>query len=230
MSDAGWITLAEEGARRFAAYEAKPVRRAGAGILLFHDMFGLGAPFRDLAERYADLGHHVLVPNLFWRSEPDGVLSYNGGHERGWKRLEAFDFDRAVEDVRLALAILRENAGTRKVAAVGFCFSGVLAFLAAARTDVDAAASFYALGISRHAGEAARIACPLQLHYGLADASVPRAEIDAVVAAVQSHPGIERYLYPGAGHSFFNPVRPTYDAEASALAATRIAAMLAKIA
>jgi carboxymethylenebutenolidase len=231
MADAGWLTLAEDGTRRCAAYEAtpEPGARAGAAILLFHDMFGIGAPFLDLAARYAADGHHVLAPNLFWRSEPDGVLPYDGGHERGWKRLETFDFDRAIDDVRLALAALRKNSGGRKVAAVGFCFSGVVSYLAAARTDVDAAASFYALGISRYTREAARIACPLQLHYGLDDASVPRAEIDAVTAAVQNHPRIETYLYPGAGHSFFNPVRPTYDPDASALAGARVAMMIAQL-
>ena len=166
---------------------------------------------------------------LFWRSEPDGALPYDGGHERGWKRLETFDFDRAVDDVRIALAALREFSGGRKVAALGFCFSGVVSYLAAARTDVDAAASFYALGISRYADEAARIACPVQLHYGLKDASVPRAEIDEVAAAVQKHPRIETYLYPGAGHSFFNPARPMYDPAASALAAGRVATMIARL-
>ena len=229
MADGSWITLAEAGGRRFAAYRAAPAREAGAAILLFHDMFGIGAPFRDLAARYAADGHHVLVPNLFWRSDPDGVLPYDGGHERGWKRLEAFDFDHAVEDVRRALAALREISGARRVAAVGFCFSGVVSYLAAARAGVDAAASFYALGISRYAGEAARIACPVQLHYGLADESVPRAEIDAVAAAVAANPRIETFLYPGAGHSFFNPVRPAYDAEASALASARVAAMIARL-
>jgi carboxymethylenebutenolidase len=229
MADASWITLAEAGARRFTAYRAVPARAAGAAILLFHDMFGIGAPFRDLALRYAEDGHHVLVPNLFWRSDPDGVLPYDGGHERGWKRLETFDFDRAVEDVRRALAALREISGVRTVAALGFCFSGVVSYLAAARTDIDAAASFYALGISRYTAEVAQIACPLQLHYGLEDASVPRTEIDAVAAAVRSNPRIETWLYPGAGHSFFNPVRPTYDAAASALAGARVAQMIAQL-
>ncbi|HUK59904.1 MAG TPA: dienelactone hydrolase family protein [Stellaceae bacterium] len=230
MADGQWITLAEDGQRRLAAYEARPAARAGgAAILLFHDMFGLGAPFRELAERYADDGHHVLAPNLFWRSDPDGVLPYDGGHERGWTRLQSFDFDRATADVRVALAVLRERSGGRKVAAIGFCFSGVVSFLAAARTDVDAAAAFYALGISRYVSEAARIACPVQLHYGLADDSVPMTEIDAVAAALQSHPRIERYLYPGVGHSFFNPVRPMYDPDASALAGARVAAMLGRL-
>jgi carboxymethylenebutenolidase len=67
----------------------------------------------------------------------------------------------------------------------------------------------------------------VQIHYGLKDLHVPRAEIDAVAAGVAGNPQIKVHLYPDAGHSFFNPVRPTYDAAAADLAAQRIAELLA---
>ena len=68
--------------------------------------------------------------------------------------------------------------------------------------------------------------CPLQLHYGLQDQHIPRREIDTVTAGVRGRPNVEVFLYPQAGHSFANPVRPTYDAAAAELAAERIEAML----
>ncbi len=226
-----WITLAAEGGRRFDAYHAFPAEGRAPAILLLHDMFGITPPFRALAEDYARQGHTVLVPNQFWCSDPSGELSYDGSHERGWARVAAFDFDRAVGGMRLAIGMLRRSPNCNgKVLALGFCFSGILAYLAAARTDIDAAISFYALGISRFLGEAARIAIPLQLHYGLADQSVPQAEIDTVAQGVAGMKNVELHLYPGAGHSFFNPVRPMYDAAASALAARRIDALLSRIA
>jgi carboxymethylenebutenolidase len=226
-----WITLAADGARRFDAYHAIPAEGRGPALLVLHDMFGITPPFRTLAEDYARRGHTVLVPNQFWRSDPSGELPYDGGHQRGWARVAAFDFDGAVEGMRLAIEALRRSPNCNgKVLALGFCFSGVLAYLAAARTDVDAAISFYALGISRYLGEAARIAGPVQLHYGLADESVPQAEVDAVAQGVAGMPNVELHLYPGAGHSFFNPVRPMYDAAASAIAARRIDGLLARIA
>jgi carboxymethylenebutenolidase len=231
MVSTEWITLATEGDRRFDAYRVLPAQGRGPALLMLHDMFGITPPFRVLAEDYAGKGHSVLVPNQFWRSDPSGELSYDGGHERAWARVASFDFDRAVEGMRLAIATLRRSPHCDgKVVALGFCFSGVLAYLAAARADIDAAISFYALGISRYLGEATGIACPVQLHYGLADQSVPRVEIDTVAQGVAGRKTIELYLYPGAGHSFFNPVRPMYDAAASALAAGRIAALLARIA
>jgi carboxymethylenebutenolidase len=226
-----WTELATDGARRLEAYAAHPEGGRRPGLLVLHDMFGITPPFRALAEDYARRGHAVLVPNQFWRSDPSAELPYDGGHERGWARLAAFDFDGAVDGLRLAIDTLRRSPnGNGKVLALGFCFSGVLAYLAAARTDVDAAISFYALGISRYLGEAARIACPVQLHYGLADESVPQDEVDTVARGVAGMKTVELYRYPGAGHSFFNPVRPMYDAAASALASSRIDALLARIA
>jgi len=66
----------------------------------------------------------------------------------------------------------------------------------------------------------------LQLHYGLQDQHIPREEIDAVAAGVRGRKNVEVLLYPGAGHSFANPVRPTYDPAAAKLANERIDAML----
>ncbi|MGH7088953.1 MAG: dienelactone hydrolase family protein, partial [Stellaceae bacterium] len=80
-----------------------------------------------------------------------------------------------------------------------------------------------------HADEAQHIACPVALHYGLADEHVPRAEIDRVAAIAAVQPKIALHLYEGAGHSFFNPVRPMFDPAAAALARQRIDALLAGI-
>lgn len=230
MSEAEGIVLAVDGARRFTAYVALPATGRGVGLLILHDMFGPGPPFRGLADDYARKGVCALLPNLFWRSQHTGLLSYDATHQDAWARLEAFDLDDAVADMRSAVAWLRASPScTGQVVALGFCFSGLLAFLAAARAGVDAAVAFYSLGISRHLDAAPRIACPLQLHYGLADEHVPRAEIDAVAAGLAGKDNVELHLYSGAGHSFFNPVRPMYDAAASALAVRRIDALLARI-
>ncbi len=48
-------------------------------------------------------------------------------------------------------------------------------------------------------------------------------------AGVRGRPNVEVFLYPEAGHSFANPVRPTYDPAAAKLAAERIDAMLAAV-
>jgi carboxymethylenebutenolidase len=232
---ASTATIANDGPRRFEAYLAQPSAESGSdkrpAILVLSDMFGLNDPIRAVADHYANRGHAALVPNLFWRSEIPGAISYDDPqHAKAWARLKALDLDVVSADMRAATDWLRAQPfGNSKVAAIGFCGGGRFAFLAAVRCGVDAAASLYGLGISQHVGEIANARCPVQLHYGLQDQHIPREEIDAVAAGVRGRRNVEVLLYPDAGHSFANPVRPTYDPAAAKLAGERIAAMLQAI-
>jgi carboxymethylenebutenolidase len=228
MIETETVILARDGSRAFDGFAATPEAGRRAGILILSEMFGVNEPMRRLAASYAERGHPALVPNVFWRSEPNTALAYEGPErETAWQRLRTFDFDAAAKDLRLAVDALRRMRGcSGKVAAIGFCMGGRLAYLAATRAGVDAAISLYALGISRHLDEIARIVCPVQLHYGQRDEHVPASEIDAVGLAARANPRIEMLLYPEAGHSFFNPVRPTFDAAATALAERRMSRLI----
>ena len=221
-------TLTNEGGRRYDSYLARPAAGRATGVIVLPDMFGLNEPIRVVADSLAQRGHAALVPNLFWRSDIAGVISYDDAqHPAAWERLKALNLDVVTADMRTAIGWLRAQPFCNgKVAAMGFCGGGRFAYLAAARCSVDGAAALYGLGISEHLGELGRVRCPLQLHYGLKDQHVPRSEIDAVAAGVRGRPEVEVFLYPEAGHSFANPVRPTYDAEAAKIAGERIAGML----
>jgi carboxymethylenebutenolidase len=171
------------------------------------------------------------VPSMFWRSERTGTLATEGPErDAAWERLRTYDFDRGAQDVKTAAAWLcRSPFCSGKVAVIGFCMGGRTASLACARADLDAGIAVYALGIRHHLDEVARVACPLQLHYGLADVHIPRSEIDEVMNAPRANEKIETHLYAGAGHGFFNPSRPSYDAAAVALAKERIDGLLDKL-
>ena len=153
-------------------------------------MFGLNEPIRAVAEHYAARGHAALVPNLFWRSDIPGAISYDEPqHAIAWARLKALDLDVVAADMRTATDWLRAQPFSNgKVAAIGFCGGGRFAFIAATRCGVDAAVSLYGLGISQHLAEAGNARCPVQLHYGLKDQHIPREEIDAVSAGVRGQP------------------------------------------
>jgi carboxymethylenebutenolidase len=224
-------TLANEGSRQFDAYLSRPDAGRGACVLVLHDMFGLNEPIRAVADRFAGLGYAALVPNLFWRSEIPKSVSYDEDqHPIAWERLKAIDLDIASADMTTAVRWLKAQPFSNgKVGAVGFCGGGRWAYLAAARSGVDAAASLYGLGVSQHLGEAANVKCPVQLHYGLKDQHIPREEIDTVSSGVRGRTNIEVLLYPEAGHSFANPVRPTYDPAATKLAYERIETMLQRM-
>jgi carboxymethylenebutenolidase len=223
------VVLGQENGRELNGYVARPDAARAPGIMVLHDMFGLHDVIRAVADRFAGLGYTALVPNLFWRSGNPKAIPYDQ-HPPAWERLNAINLDVASTDMTTAVRWLRQGVTlTGKVAAIGFCGGGRWAYLAAARCGVDAAAALYGLGISQHLGEAAKVTCPLQLHYGSKDQHVPQSEVDLVAAGVRGRGNIEIFLYDGAGHSFANPIRPTYDPAAAELAFQRIDAMLARM-
>jgi len=221
--------LATEGARRFDGYRARPQAGRGAGLVIFTEMWGVAPSKTEMADDYARRGFCALVPNMFWRSEFTGVVPFDQA-DKAWQRLKAFDWQRAVDDARTAVQSLRASPHcTGKVAAIGFCMGGRSAFLAGAHAGVDAAISLYALGIARHLDELRQVAVPVQLHYGLNDEHIPKAEIDAVAEAAKGNRNVEVYRYPGAGHGFFTAGRPAHNPTAVVEATARIDQLLAKL-
>ena len=223
------VVIGSDGARLFDGYFACPQSGRGPGLLIFSEMWGVAPKKREMADDYARRGWCALAPNMFWRSEFTGLVPFDQA-DLAWKRLQAFDWERTVDDARAAAQWLRASPQCNgKVAAIGFCMGGRIAFLAASRAGADAAVGLYALGIAKHLDEVRDMAVPLQLHYGLNDEHIPKSEIDAVANGLRGQPNVEVFLYPEAGHSFANPVRPTYDPAAAKLAGGRIEAMFAAI-
>jgi carboxymethylenebutenolidase len=225
------IALAHDGGRTYDAHLARPEDGKAPSIMIFTEMFGIGQHNRDMAEDYARRGFNALIPNLFWRSAYPGELAFEGpDRDTAWARLAALDVDAAGGDIGTAVQWLRAQPFSNgKVFALGFCAGGRMAFVAAARAGVDAAVSFYGMGIAKHDGEFAHVACPVQLHYGLKDPHIPRPEIDAVTRAAAQLSNIEIYLYAEAGHSFFNPIRPGFHATSAKLAGERLDALTERI-
>ena len=180
-----------------------------------------------MAEDYARRGWCAVAANMFWRSEFTGVVPFDQA-DKAWQRLQAFDFDKSADDCRTAVEWLRASPHCNgKIAAIGFCMGGRIAFLAAARAGVNAAVGLYALGIAKHLDEVRSMAVPLQLHYGLNDEHIPKSEIDAVAAAAAGNRNVEIQLYPGAGHGFFNRTFSPDDVKAVETATAHIDRFLA---
>ena len=214
--------IATEGSRRFDGHLARPQTGRGPGLLIFSEMWGVADKKRELADDYARRGWCATAPNMFWRSEFTGLVPFDQA-DKAWQRLQAFDFDQSAEDARTAAAWLRRQPQCDgRIAAVGFCMGGRIAFLAAARAGINAAIGLYALGIAKHLDEVRSMAVPLQLHYGLSDEHIPKSEIDTVAAAAAGNANIEIQLYPDAGHGFFNRARLPGDEKAIEAATAHI--------
>jgi carboxymethylenebutenolidase len=126
-------------------------------------------------------------------------------------------------DVRAAVQELK-RAGQSKVAVVGYCMGGSVAWLSATRIDgLAAAVGYYGGAVSEFAEEQPR--CPAMLHFGETDASIPREHWEKVM---KLHPKLPVYVYAGAGHGFNCDQRASYHEASARLARERTIEFLRK--
>jgi carboxymethylenebutenolidase len=198
------IQIDADGGGRFSGYLALPSAGRGPGIVLCQEIFGVNATMREVADRYAEEGYVVLVPDLYWRQSPGVELSDRGDDmQQALALYECFDIDQGVADVAATARQLRAaEYCTGQVGALGFCLGGKLAYLAAARAELDVAVGYYGVGIERALEEADKIKCPLVLHIAAEDIFCPPAARQAIVAALKDKPGVATYVYPGVDHAF----------------------------
>ena len=209
----------------FRAYLAKPATGgSGPGIVLLQEIFGINPYIRSVADLYAEEGYVVLAPDLFWRLEPGVELGQGeADRTRALDLYGRFDAGKAMEDIDATVAALRALPEVKgRVGALGFCLGGKLAYLAAARDGlVDAAVSYYGVGIEKELALAPRVRCPLVLHFGELDKNSPPEAIEAIRGALAGRPDIEIYVYPGADHAFARPAGMHFDKPASLMAHSR---------
>ena len=222
------IELSRDNGGRSSAYLSVPESGAGPGLLIAYEIFGINQTIRDLADYFAEEGYVVLVPDLFWRVEPGLELPNDAaGVKKGLAVLHRFDVDRSIDDLGVAarrLGGLPECTG--KVGIVGFSLGGKLAFLAAARAQVDVSVSFYGEGLSDVMSEANNISCPMIFHCAELDRNCPAEAVETIRAAMRGHETAEIYVYPGADAGFYSPDRDTFDKPSAMMAHTRTIAAL----
>jgi carboxymethylenebutenolidase len=66
------VTIPAFSGGSFSAYLATPSTQPRAGIVLIQEILGVNQNMHQTADDYAKEGYLVLVPDLYWRLEPDG--------------------------------------------------------------------------------------------------------------------------------------------------------------
>ncbi len=204
----------------FSAYLAKPASGAGPGVVVIQEIFGVNANVRAIADELAAAGYVALAPDLFWRIEPGVDITDKSEAEwaKAFDLFGKFNVDLGVADIAAAIKTLRAIPGVGKVGAVGHCLGGLLAYLAAARTDVDVSVSYYGVNIASLLGEASKISKPILLHVAEKDQFVPADAQKQVTDALGPNPNATVLTYAGQDHAFARIGGAHYDA-GSALAA-----------
>jgi carboxymethylenebutenolidase len=205
----------------FAGYLAAPSSGKGPGIVVIQEIFGVNRVMRDIADDLAAHGYFALAPDLFWRLEPGVQLTDKTDAE--WKRafdlMGRFDVDKGMTDIQATIDTLRARPGVNgKIGAVGYCLGGQLAYLTAARTNIDASVGYYGVSIQDRLSEAANIKKPLMLHIAAKDEFTPPEAQKKIQDGLGKNPLVTLHVYPEMDHAFARIGGAHYDKACADLA------------
>jgi len=200
----------------FGAYEARPAGTPKGGVVVIQEIFGVNPHIRAVADGYAKAGYYAIAPQIFDRVEPNVELGYTAqaDFDKGLRfAFTDMKMDNTLADVQAAIDAAAAHG---KVGVVGYCFGGLLTWLAACTLDhVAAASAYYGGGIAREAGRVAR--CPVMMHFGEKDAHIPMTDVEIIRKA---QPDVQVFVYD-ADHGFNCDERASYDAQSAATARSR---------
>jgi carboxymethylenebutenolidase len=227
MSYVEIATLDGEGT--FKAWLAEPEGTPRGAIVVIQEIFGVNEGIRRKADHWASLGYIGIAPDLFWRLEPGVELDpdIESEFKRALDLMGEFDQDGGIRDIEATIKYARDSEGCEKVGAVGYCLGGRLAYMTAARTDVDATVGYYAVGIPELLREKHAIANPLMLHIAGADHFVGPDLRKAMHDGLDEHPKVVLHDYPGLDHGFATDFGRRRSEEGAQLADSRTAEFFA---
>ena len=194
------------------------------GIVFYSEIYQVTGPIRRLAALMAGQGYVVAVPEVYHEYEALGtVLNYDqAGTDRGnelkfAKPVAAFD-----ADSKATLAFLRQHeACTGRLATMGVCLGGHLAYRAALDPSVSATACFYAtdihtgtLGAGKADDSLARMAdlkAEALFIWGRQDPHVPFAGRQAIRDRLEAVGARYEWHEVNAAHAFLRDEGPRYD-------------------
>jgi carboxymethylenebutenolidase len=209
---------------------------AGTGpwpaVIIYMDAFGIRPNLDSMAQRLADAGYFVIVPNLYYRSgayEPFDPRKVFGGDEAEQKRFKgmiaSIDNTKVMRDTEAVLPFLDAQPAVRKgtLGAVGYCMGGGFAISALGRFPdrVAVAASFHGASLATDKVDsphllASRMRGRLYIGVAAIDPGFPKEQQERLEVALRTA-GVNYTLetYENAKHGFAVTGHLVYDREAS---------------
>ena len=199
------------------------------GVLFYMDAFGLRPRLYEMAERIAERGYAVLVPNLLYRGgrAPLVDLSALGDPEQRGRifgqimpLMKALDTASITRDTGSYLDFLAPQAS--RVAIVGYCMGGAAALkaIAAYPDRIVALASFHGARLATTEPDSphlqvGRIKGEVYFAHADQDQSMPQEQIDRLEAALDAADvRFRSEIYAGAQHGFTMADTAAFSAEA----------------
>lgn len=218
-----------DGQHTIPAYVARPAGAAKAAIIVIPEIFGVNPGIRQKCDKWAAAGYLAVAPDIFWRFAPGVELDPDVPEQmqEAFGYFQQYDPNDGVYDIEATIHWIRRE-GVAKVGCAGYCLGGRLAYMAAARTDINASVGYYGVMIDTMLNEAHAIAKPLMLHIPTADHFVGPEAQAAIHAALDGHAKVTLHDYVGLDHGFAAEMGNRRNEEAAQLADGRTVAFLAE--
>ena len=205
------LQLTTQDGHELGAYQASPAGTPRGAVVVVQEIFGVNKSIRAVADAFAAEGYLAVAPALFDRFKRDIELTYTGVDKvEAFALMQLLSPDKALLDVAAAAAEASKTVD--RVAVMGFCFGGLMSWLAATPKAgalglaPTCCVGYYPGGVGKAADQP--LSCPVILHIGADDSHIGQDQIDAVKSA---HPDVPVYLYAASGHGFANPDREEYN-------------------
>jgi len=215
------VTLTSANGFELDAYRADPEGTPKGAVVIIQEIFGVNSHIREVCDGYAADGYVAIAPALFDRVGKGMELGYDpASQETGKSTRGQLNWDDSLADTQAAAEAVRDSG---KVAIIGYCFGGSIAWLAATRGDFDAAVSYYGGNAADFADEKPK--CPIICHIGTEDRGIGPEKVEKIKSA---RPEVPVYLYEGAGHGFNCDQRGSFHEQAARTARQRTLDFLAE--
>jgi len=208
------IELTASDGHKLAAYRADPAAKPRGGIVVIQEIFGVNRHIQQVADGYAADGYLAIAPALFDRVQRNVDLGYSPEDiAKGREIRGKVTNDMALKD---AEAAIKAASSAGKVGIVGYCWGGLITWLAAAKLPgLSTAVPYYGGGILDNAELQPQV--PLMGHFGDKDQHIP---VEGVKKLAEKHKQHPIFIY-SADHGFNCDHRGSYNAPAAKQARER---------
>jgi carboxymethylenebutenolidase len=215
------IELTAADGHKLSAYRAEPSGKPRGGLVVIQEIFGVNSHVKQVADGYAADGYLAIAPALFDRAQKNVDLGYTPDDiAKGREIRGKVTNDMALKD---AEAAIKAASGAGKVGIVGYCWGGLVTWLAAGKlAGLSAAVPYYGGGILDNAELEPKV--PLMGHFGDKDQHIP---VDGVRKLAEKHKKHPIFIY-SADHGFNCDHRGSYNAPAAKQARERTLEFLRK--
>lgn len=203
VASSGDFTLTASDGNEFMAYAVRAARPSGTGMVILPDVRGLHDFYKELADRFAEVGIDAVALDYFGRTAGMGARDEGFVYRPHVDQTTPAGVD---DDTAAAIAYLRSEEGgaAQRVFTIGFCFGGSNSWRqSASQPGLAGAIGFYGVParIREYIGQ---MRAPLLLVVAGADFT-PVEEFEQFSRELDEA-GVEHRMvvYDGAPHSFFD--------------------------